>query len=188
MDENEDADDDGGLFNSPAAGSLLMAQHSDNNEDGDGMGMGMAIGICGDDAGSHLLLSCNVFSGGSRGGSGTEALPLRGSSVDFHINKWPRLPLQHLPVETARDRDGAELFIGRRALNKIMVHADYASAETCLPRHWGLRGIDRRTRPRLLWPCCRTQANRGQNRQQQHRHRQQEYVKWTYQNGDDAAS
>jgi len=33
------------------------------------------------------------------------------------------------------DREsGAELFIGRRALNKIMVHADYASAETCLPQ------------------------------------------------------
>lgn len=27
-----------------------------------------------------------------------------------------------------------ELFIGRRALNKIMVHADYSSAETCLPQ------------------------------------------------------
>lgn len=110
--------------------------------------------------GCHLTLSCNVFRGCERQQKHFQLAASQlacGFSVDFHINKWPR----HLcPSEIgvlccamparAKGHEGVELFIGRRALNKIMVHADYASAETCLPRQG--RG-QWQEQARLLWPC-----------------------------------
>lgn len=81
-----------------------------------------------------------------------------------------------------RGYPGAELFIGRRALNKIMVHADYASAETCLPQKQG-EGVRRQqAEGGYSQDYCGHVAE--QNRTEQ---AAREYVKWTYQNGDDAA-
>lgn len=78
-----------------------------------------------------------------------------------------------------RGYPGAELFIGRRALNKIMVHADYASAETCLPQTQEEGGGSRQkgVKAKIIVAML-------QNRTEQ---AAREYVKWTYQNGDDAA-
>lgn len=94
-------------------------------------------------SGFHLTLSCNVFrlreANGEHNRSRSTFSNQSGFSVDFHINKWPRPERERRKRERQSAAEagvgcsGLELFIGRRALNKIMVHADYSSAETCLP-------------------------------------------------------
>jgi len=84
-----------------------------------------------------------------------------GSSVDFHINKWPRLPLQHpIPEAGLGNRGQSYLLAGVLSIKLWFMQIMRVQKLVC-HSHWRVkRGrVEMGTWPRLLWPCCRTESN-----------------------------
>lgn len=138
-----------------------------------------------------MTLSCNVFRGCERQQKHFQLAASQlacGFSVDFHINKWPRSQLRPSEIgvlchasQGHEGHEGVELFIGRRALNKIMVHADYASAETCLPRQGRAQGQGQGQIIVAMLELTETESEEGRQRRGGGIGRG-EYLKWMLQN------